>query len=739
MRNHRNVIYSLAIALALAPAAIAFAPAIDTTATAAADEAATARLLVDAVRAAEPNHASLDALAKLIASHRTGLTPEQADVLARGGPVAPNHAQLVDEIAQIRADASLTPAQQGYQIARAATQAQARVLGLELPEITLAGHLLPSDALQDLARSASRTLTPDELADARGLDALPAPEAAALARVIDAYVAMNDASGRAIHHAAPGARPDWSETLAARIALIDATQALRDVLDPSDVPTPTKATSHNLYQISLTPTDDTYGHHYPFSLDAFGNDRYENNAGGNWYGNCDEATAASAFLDLDGSDEYAPSYDHNPGGPPNFYADHCGKAGGANGGVGFLLDQGGSNTYGHWQNNGINGGANGLASLGALISIAASGDEFNAHCTGTNGGATNGGVALLLTTPIGPAHLDGGCNGSNGGANNGGIGMMIHAGATYGIYEADSEGTNGGARNEGSIGFAYGMGPWTAGSSGTNGGATNGGQGTLITLGGPLYAGQDGVNGGATGTSPNLIPSTGALYGPSGDIIASGGNGANGGGNNGAHGTLVTATCRCTAGSYGTNGGGNNGGTGFLYAADGSFVGGSHGVNGGASGGGATGMTLVVQAYDVRAGESGTNGGAHLGSVGVFINAGIFDTIYTATNFGTNGGGMNSGVGLLIDAGGDDTYYAGYAGTNGGGNLGGIGMLLDLFGGDRYDAGGIGSNGGGSLGMGLLLDALGEDAYHDPTWTCTNPSACTKIGKEGGGFLIDAI
>lgn len=98
---------------------------------------------------------------------------------------------------------------------------------------------------------------------------------------------------------------------------------------------------------------------------------------------------------------------------------------------------------------------------------------------------------------------------------------------------------------------------------------------------------------------------------------------------------------------------------------------------------------------------------------------------------GVNGAGY-VGVGMLLDAQGNDVYTADYYGANGGGYVGGIGLLLDVDGRDVYTPEGIGTNGGGSVGgIGFLLDLAGDDAY-TAEWGGSNGGASL-----GAGFLLD--
>jgi hypothetical protein len=74
----------------------------------------------------------------------------------------------------------------------------------------------------------------------------------------------------------------------------------------------------------------------------------------------------------------------------------------------------------------------------------------------------------------------------------------------------------------------------------------------------------------------------------------------------------------------------------------------------------------------------------------------------------TQGAGV-CGVGVLLDAGGNDRYLAGGALTQGAGQLG-FGALIDLDGDDRYSAC-YSAQGCGYFGVGLLFDVAGKDRY----------------------------
>jgi hypothetical protein len=74
----------------------------------------------------------------------------------------------------------------------------------------------------------------------------------------------------------------------------------------------------------------------------------------------------------------------------------------------------------------------------------------------------------------------------------------------------------------------------------------------------------------------------------------------------------------------------------------------------------------------------------------------------------TQGAGV-TGVGVLLDAAGDDRYFGGGALTQGAGQFG-FGALIDLQGNDLYDAE-YSAQGCGYFGVGLLFDVRGTDHY----------------------------
>lgn len=102
---------------------------------------------------------------------------------------------------------------------------------------------------------------------------------------------------------------------------------------------------------------------------------------------------------------------------------------------------------------------------------------------------------------------------------------------------------------------------------------------------------------------------------------------------------------------------------------------------------------------------------------------------------GANGGGYNLGVGMLLDAGGDDAYTARHRGVNGGGASIGVGFLVDATGDDTYSSHGAhGANGSAWLvGAGTLADGTGNDSY---LVTPIDEGSPGSLASNGGGTSV---
>lgn len=414
-------------------------------------------------------------------------------------------------------------------VAPAISSWQVGTLGLEEADpVPLAGYEVPSRALADLAAGQGVELTPDQLQEVRALDDLPRPVALALARTVDAFLALDAAAGSAYEDVdqetlagleatyptlglqasqtplqpgtpeaaiQPGevlaeAGVDLAQVLATRSQFLDAVVDLERALDSVAV-TQAQACSPvavaPAFSIDLTACDNTYNQSVALQLDAGGNDAYNNNAGGNNLGplvdDCLLAarTPAAALVDLgSGTDAYGDAA--SPG--------RCGVNGGGFLGVGFLFDGGGSDGY-TALSNGVNGGS----FLGSGFLLDAGGhDTYNAGSDGANGGA-NGGTGLLVDLD-GDDTYDAGSFGINGGGSLG-VGSLVDLDGDD-TYAGGNNGVNGGGvLGVGLLVDAFGDDSYTATSFGTNGGG-NGGVGFLLDDGGDdtYTAGSDGANGG---------------------------------------------------------------------------------------------------------------------------------------------------------------------------------------------------------------------------------------------------
>jgi hypothetical protein len=511
---------------------------------------------------------------------------------------------------------------------------QATTLDLDTADpVPLTGYTTPSQALLELANRHNATPTSQQLDELQGLDDLEDPVRSALARTVDAFLALDTATQLAYADAdrqaleelrdddlgsiqdpsaipaslnanpsempappSPGERlaeagVNLAPVLETRAQFLDAVHNLQIALDEAGIATAQACEPVQVapaFSIGLTACDDTYTTDVALQLDAGGTDTYHNNAGGSNLagGSCRLLApglyATAALVDLGTGDEAYGNTD-----APR----ECGTNGGGALGVGFLLDEGGNDIY-TADSYGTNGG--GYLGVGLLLD-AAGDDTYTADRYGTNGGGRLGGVGLLHDAG-GNDTYTAGSGGTNGGGDEG-VGFLLDQ-AGNDTYNANRSGTNGGGN--GGVGFLVDEGgddTYTADSFGTNGGSDEG---------------------------------VGFLHDAAGNDTY-------------------------TADSYGTNGGGLAG-VGFLHDAGGND-------------------TYTADSY-------GTNGGGQAG-VGLLLDAAGDDT-YTAGRYGTNGGGRLGGAGLLLDEAGNDTYTAGDRGTNGGGDEG-VGLLLDAAGTDRYE------------------------------------------------------
>ncbi len=125
-------------------------------------------------------------------------------------------------------------------------------------------------------------------------------------------------------------------------------------------------------------------------------------------------------------------------------------------------------------------------------------------------------------------------------------------------------------------------------------------------------------------------------------------------------------------------------------------------------------VSLDLGGCDTYLNEAGSAQG-EARPVGLAIDLGASPDIYDAPPESYTQGSASRGIGLLLDAGGDDLYTgSGYA-NQGTGIVGGIGLLADLGGNDTYhvegSGGGFGAQGLGTIGLGALIDLAGDDVY----------------------------
>lgn len=469
--------------------------------------------------------------------------------------------------------------------------------------IPLEGHMLPSSALIELAARHGVEPTQQEQVRIDELDELDEPLRRALARFVDAFLALETAARiaytdadiealerlledvRALEHHDVGLddpdalanmepTPSSGDTLQdmgvdltlvvpTRNQFLDAILDLNDALTNHGVVTMSSCAPTQVppvFSIDLVNCDNRYTQDFALLLDAGGDDRYHNNAGGAGTPSPTSPTACgfpnvmptAALVDLGGgNNEYG-----DPANPKR-----CGAAGGAAVGVAFLLDAGGDDRY-TADRSGTNGG--GAAGAGFLLD-AGGNDIYTSGPLGTNGGGILGGGGFLLDAGGDDLYTAGG-EGTNGGGIAGGGGFLLDASGND-IYTAGDDGTNGGG-NFGGVGFlldADGNEIYTAGKYGTNGGAYLGGAGFLLdALGEDTYiADNSGTNGGGSAGAGLLLDAAGD------DTYTADYGGTNGGASAGS-GLLLDASGddTYTAGSGGTNGGGDLG-AGSLLDLDG--------------------------------------------------------------------------------------------------------------------------------------------------------------------------
>ncbi len=372
-------------------------------------------------------------------------------------------------------------------LAKAGTVAQGRALrvGGVVSPIT-PPSASPAQAAQALAALTGVAVAPEQLAR---LEAISGPARGALTRLIDAFASMQSSAGTTI---------DLAGSFAARNRMLDAALALRDAIVPGAASTGAACSpiaAPPAFSIDLGTCDDTYTADVALLVDAGGNDRYLNNAGGSdlLARTCQTldlfpleppslpvlpSLGVAALIDLAGDDRYGDATHRR----------ECGANGGGFNGSGFLLDAAGNDTY-TARGRGTNGGANasfpspyssGVGGVGFLLD-AGGNDTYTAESLGTNGGGWGSSCVGCL---LGEAAA---------------VGFLLDVGGSD-TYAAGSGGTNGGGVSVGT-GFLLdtaGSDIYSAGGTGTNGGGVVGAGFLLDAAGSDVYAtsGGGGTNGG---------------------------------------------------------------------------------------------------------------------------------------------------------------------------------------------------------------------------------------------------
>lgn len=352
--------------------------------------------------------------------------------------------------------------------ARQALDAQTRAFGGTDDVIAMPSHASLRDAVGAYLANKG-ALTPAVEARLVVLDSVPAARQAALARVVDAFVAFDAAAARRIELArTQGLTAGLAGVLSARAALFDAATAL---------PAPGDLTTMDAGPLEVSPWlslsmgvhDNVYTSDFALVIDEGGNDLYLNNAGGsNLVGGslCELAAVIPSP-------------------------------------AAALIDQGGADRYWSGRSCGVNGGGAAMRA-GSLFDLGPGDDSYLAGDFGVNGGGDFGGVGLLYDQ-AGNSSYSGGKNGVNGGGSLG-VGLLIDEGGADSYFAADN-GVNGGSQ----FGVAGlldrgGSDRYEAGDIGTNGGA-NGGSGYLVDQAGndTYIAGTTGVNGGGSAGTGLLL------------------------------------------------------------------------------------------------------------------------------------------------------------------------------------------------------------------------------------------
>lgn len=381
-------------------------------------------------------------------------------------------------------------------VAAAATAGQALVLGTPLrPSPDVLHHRSPSLALGALLVRHGAAATPSEARAITELDNLPEPLRGSLTRVVDAFIAVENATTAAYRradtnalqlaveklaaarssvptaiadepgHALRQAGIDLAPVLSARLLLLDAVAALERAAAEARAGAPEASSTASSTASAAAPSTATCGHplgsvpnvvaidatadgkgdancysdDFRLVVDIGGKDTYRNNAGGNgdkavptW----PFAAGSAALVDLGGHDDRYVS------------GRHYGINGGAIVGSGFLYDDGGDDVYAAnaTQRTSV-GGTNGGSELGAGFLYDGWGnDTYSAARYAANGG-TSSGAALLLDGAGHDSYVatnPSGVGDSNNGAAAGGAAGLIDLGQGTDTYSGSGNFSNGG-------------------------------------------------------------------------------------------------------------------------------------------------------------------------------------------------------------------------------------------------------------------------------------------------------
>lgn len=357
-------------------------------------------------------------------------------------------------------------------VAELAADWQASTLGDEPVRHPTSSPASPAAALRSLSRTTDVASPAGAGEDLDGLEDLPTPTRRALADLLGAYLAYEQAA-RSAMESDGGPRDDVRPLLASRVDLLREARALDQV--PLGGPDATLDVPPLIrLDLRITCPDETYDEDYLLQVDACGSDTYDNNAGGSGIDLPDPPGSptpidpclpgvslpeigaesfvgyglAAASIDLSGDDVYG-----NATEPRS-----CGVNGGGYLGAGFLYDAAGNDTYEGW-NHAVNGG--GRQGSGFLLDQAGH-DTYRSGASGVNGGGFAAGSGTLIdmdgddSYQAAREHTTYGY-GANGAAS--GLGVSLATGFLYDAtgdddYAGGQEGVNGAGYVTG-VGFLF--------------------------------------------------------------------------------------------------------------------------------------------------------------------------------------------------------------------------------------------------------------------------------------------